>query len=753
MSAVTSSPPKPALPGWVMPLAKTLGVMAAIAAVITLLVQSGAAPRGSMLYNVLADPFISMWDMPDLFAQTIWEGLVAGVLYALIALGFVLIFKASGVFNFAQGIMVVFAALSLVGSYEIMTQRLGMPTGTVVAILALIIAIGVMFVLAWLVERIVLRPLVNQHEIIMLMATVGLTYFLIGFGEYVFGGNPKVMITRELGLPTGQTQLNILGGRVNIQHLDVAAAVIASVMIACLAFFFQYTRIGRALRAVADSHKAALSVGISLNQIWVIVWFTAGVVALVTGIMWGARSDVSFALEIIALKALPVLILGGFTSVPGAIVGGLIIGIGEKLGEFYWGPLFGGGIETWLAYIIALGFLLFRPQGLFEASEDASSRHRDEYYSPFAIRHSPRRRSLTDVLPRDRPVQDRLRLGHGDLPDPAGPDRHRRDPRRRAHPALRGVGFRAEDDPAALPGADRRGDRAEHPHRLHRADQPRLRRLHGGRRLRLLQADDDLPRGEHHRLDLRLRLLLGGGRRVLRSAQLAHQGALPRGRDARRAVLPAMGLRAHPLALQLQPVGAIEVPLRTLFGVPITGPTASMEVKYLICLGFVVLMTWAASNLVHGRIGRSWMAVRDMDIAAELMGIRLLNAKLMAFAVSSFYCGVSGALFVFMYLGGAEAGTEFAIRLSFLILFAVIIGGAGSMIGSFLGSGFIVALPTILKFGLPAIGIAITGATAEKVVFMIIGALTIYLLIVEPHGLARLWQIMKQKLRVWPFPY
>ncbi len=199
--------------------------------------------------------------------------------------------------------------------------------------------------------------------------------------------------------------------------------------------------------------------------------------------------------------------------------------------------------------------------------------------------------------------------------------------------------------------------------------------------------------------------------------------------------------------------GAIEVPLRTLFGVPITGPTAELEVKYLICLCFVVVMTWFASNLVHGRIGRSWMAVRDMDIAAELMGIKLLNAKLLAFAVSSFYCGVSGALFVFLYLGGAEAGTEFAIRLSFLMLFAVIIGGAGSMIGSFLGSAFIVALPTVLKFGLPAIGIAITGATAEKIVFMIVGALTIYLLIVEPHGLARLWQIMKQKLRTWPFPY
>ncbi|MGL4438727.1 MAG: branched-chain amino acid ABC transporter permease [Bosea sp. (in: a-proteobacteria)] len=208
-----------------------------------------------------------------------------------------------------------------------------------------------------------------------------------------------------------------------------------------------------------------------------------------------------------------------------------------------------------------------------------------------------------------------------------------------------------------------------------------------------------------------------------------------------------------PWLYNYNPSGAIEVPLRTLFGIPITGPTAELEVKYLICLGFVIGMTWLASNLVHGRIGRSWMAVRDMDIAAELMGIKLLNAKLLAFAVSSFFCGVSGALFVFLYLGGAEAGTEFAIRLSFLILFAVIIGGTGSMIGSFFGTAFIVALPTILKFGAPAIGIAITGATAEKIVLMIIGALTIYLLIVEPHGLARLWQIMKQKLRVWPFPY
>jgi branched-chain amino acid transport system permease protein len=308
-----------------------------------------------LLYKIFLDPFVQMGAAPDLLVQTLWEGLVAGVLYALIALGFVLIFKASGVFNFAQGIMVVFAALTLVGLNEH-----GVP-----AFLALGLTVVVMFGLAFAVERLMLRPLVNQPDIILFMATFGLTYVLIGLGEIVFGGEPKVMITSELYLPKGAIDFKMLGGFVSLQKIDIAAAVIASIMVATLAVFFQKTRIGRALRAVADSHKAALSVGISLEQIWVVVWFAAGIVALATGIMWGARSNVSFALDIIALKALPVLILGGFTSIPGAIVGGVIIGVGEKLGEFYWGPLLGSGIESWLAYVIALVFLLFRPQGLF----------------------------------------------------------------------------------------------------------------------------------------------------------------------------------------------------------------------------------------------------------------------------------------------------------------------------------------------------------------------------------------------------
>ena len=310
-----------------------------------------------MLSEIFVEPFVLMRELPDLFVQTLWEGLVAGVLYALVALGFVLIFKASGVFNFAQGIMVVFAALTLVSLYAA-----GMP-----AWLAVIATLGVMALLAVGIERVMLRPLVGQAPAILLMATIGLTLFLQGVGETVFGGEPKAMITSELGLPQGVYDWEPTDRfRVSFQYIDIAAVVIASILVAALAVFFNRTRIGRALRAVADDHTAALSVGISLNQIWAIVWFAAGVVALVTGILWSARADVSFALEIIALKALAVLILGGFTSIPGAIVGGIIIGVSEKVFEVYWGAsLLGGGTEAWFAYVLALIFLLFRPQGLF----------------------------------------------------------------------------------------------------------------------------------------------------------------------------------------------------------------------------------------------------------------------------------------------------------------------------------------------------------------------------------------------------
>jgi len=308
-----------------------------------------------LLYQVFVQPFVEMGGAPDLLVQVVWEGLVAGILYALIALGLVLIFKASGIFNFAQGIMVVFAALSLVWLHE-----LGLPGW-----LALLASIGIMFVLAVVVERVIFRPLVNQPDIILFMAAIGLNTFLIGFGEWIFGGEPKTMITSEIGLPTGSHEVNMFGGYVIFQEIDIAAAVIAALMVLSLAVVFNKTKIGRALRAVADDHQAAMSVGITLKQIWVTVWFAAGIVALVTGIMWGARSDVSFALEVVALKALPVLILGGFTSIPGAIIGGLIIGVSEKVAEFYWGPMLGGSIESWVPYFVALMFLWFRPQGLF----------------------------------------------------------------------------------------------------------------------------------------------------------------------------------------------------------------------------------------------------------------------------------------------------------------------------------------------------------------------------------------------------
>jgi branched-chain amino acid transport system permease protein len=300
------------------------------------------------LYAVLVAPFADMAGSPTFLVEVLIGGVAAGLMYSLVALGFVLIYKASGVFNFAQGAMVLFAALTLVGLME-----LGVPVP-----LALGLTAAVMVALALAIERLVLRPLVNQEHIILFMATIGLTFFLEGFGEMVWGANVKAL---DVGIP--DTSFTVAGVLVN--RLELTAAVTAAVLVTVLALFFHGTRIGRALRAVADDHEAALSIGIPLKTIWVIVWSVAGLVALVAGIMWGAKSGVQFSLSLIALKALPVLILGGFTSVPGAIAGGLIIGVGEKLGEVYWGPLVGGAIENWFAYVLALAFLLFRPQGLF----------------------------------------------------------------------------------------------------------------------------------------------------------------------------------------------------------------------------------------------------------------------------------------------------------------------------------------------------------------------------------------------------
>ena len=281
---------------------------------------------------------------------------MAGVMYSLVALGFCLIYKASGVFNFAQGIMMVFAALCMITVYE---AGLGI-------VLSIIVAVSVMVGLSFAVERVVLRPLVNQDQIIMFMATIGLAFFLEGFGEFIFGGSsPKLVPTEALHIGTGPLIIPSLGSELWLQKLDLTAGVCAALLVVILTLFFQKTPVGRALRAVADDHQAALSVGIPLRSMWVIVWSVACLVALVTGIMWGASSSVDFSLVLIAMKAFPVLILGGFTSVPGVIVGGLIIGVGEKIAELYWGAALGGSIEQWFAYVLALVFLMFRPQGLF----------------------------------------------------------------------------------------------------------------------------------------------------------------------------------------------------------------------------------------------------------------------------------------------------------------------------------------------------------------------------------------------------
>jgi branched-chain amino acid transport system permease protein len=286
------------------------------------------------------------------FFEVLIGGLLAGVMYSLVALGFVLIYKASGVFNFAQGAMVFFAALT----YISLVER-GMPWG-----LALIATLAAMVVLGVAIEKVVLRPLVNQAPITLFMATIGLTFFIEGFSQLVWGSQPHGL---ELGIEDVPIEWLSQNANVNISQLDIFAAGVAGILVAGLAAFFQYTRIGRAFRAVADDHQAAMAVGIPLKHIWAIVWAVAGFVALVAGLMWGARNGVQYALTFIALKALPVLILGGFESIPGAIVGGLIIGASEKLAEVYLGPYVGGGIESWFAYAIALVFLLFRPQGLF----------------------------------------------------------------------------------------------------------------------------------------------------------------------------------------------------------------------------------------------------------------------------------------------------------------------------------------------------------------------------------------------------
>ncbi|RZU02035.1 branched-chain amino acid ABC transporter permease [Rivibacter subsaxonicus] len=298
------------------------------------------------------------------FLETLFGGLMAGMLYSLIALGFVLIYKASGVFNFAQGAMVLFAALAMARFSQWIPAWLGFDNRTLGNVLGFVAAMAVMVAVAWLINRLVLSKLVNQEGITLLMATLGIAYFLDGFGQTVFGSD---IYKIDIGMPKEPIFIldRLFEGGLLINKEDLYAALIAAALVAALSLFFQKTATGRALRAVADDHQAAQSIGIPLNRIWVIVWSVAGFVALVAGVIWGSKLGVQFSLSLVALKALPVVILGGLTSVPGAIVGGLIIGVGEKLSEVYLGPMLGGGIEIWFAYVLALLFLLVRPQGLF----------------------------------------------------------------------------------------------------------------------------------------------------------------------------------------------------------------------------------------------------------------------------------------------------------------------------------------------------------------------------------------------------
>ena len=298
------------------------------------------------------------------FLETLLAGLMVGMLYSLVALGFVLIYKASGVFNFAQGAMVLFAALAMARLAEWLPGLTGLTERWAVNLHAFVLAMALMVALAWLIQKLVLGRLVNQEGITLLMATLGIAYFLDGFGQTLFGSS---IYKIDIGMPKEPVFLlqDMFEGGVLVNKEDLYAALVAAALVALLSLFFQKTATGRALRAVADDPQAAQSVGISLASIWIIVWSVAGFVALVAGVIWGSKLGVQFSLSLVALKALPVVILGGLTSVPGAIVGGLVIGVGEKLSEIYIGPMLGGGIEIWFAYVLALVFLLVRPQGLF----------------------------------------------------------------------------------------------------------------------------------------------------------------------------------------------------------------------------------------------------------------------------------------------------------------------------------------------------------------------------------------------------
>ncbi len=508
------------------------------------------------------------------------------------------------------------------------------------------------------------------------MATIGLAFFMEGFGDLMWTSQIK---TLDLGIQQGivgwldEWTFNTFGYGMYIDRLDVTATVVAALLVVGLTIFSQYTRTGRALRAVADDHQAALSVGISLRAIWVIVWAIAGFVALVAGVMWGAKSGVQFSLSLIALKALPVLMLGGFTSIPGAIVGGLIIGVGEKLFEYLIGPMIGGATENWFAYHAGAavpvlpaagavrredhreGLMLYREAGDFKTSYRADSAtfpiafDRWRYWAVLAVAFLVVPFFMTDYLAKSMllPFLVWSIAAH----------------------------------------------RAEHPDWLYRPRLARHRRVHGGRRLCLLQADDGLRLARHLALHppqrASSRPASACSSACRRSGSRASTSPSPRWR--RSSSWSGCSTRCRGSTTIRRPARSRRRRATVLGLVQVTGPRSTPEAQYLFCLGFAVVLAWLARNLTRGRVGREWMAIRDMDIAAEIIGVNPLKAKLTAFAVSSFFVGIAGALYFSVWFGAVEVTEAFGIIQSFRVLFMIIIGGLGSIFGSFVGAAFIVA--------------------------------------------------------------
>src|SRR6266581_753934 len=580
------------------------------------------------------------------FFEVLIGGLLAGVMYSLVALGFVLIYRASGVFNFAQGAMVFFAALTTVGFIS-----MGAPFWLAVAL-----ALLAMVALAFFTERVVLRPLVNQPQITLFMATIGLSFFIEGIAQLTWGAQVHAL---DLGIADEPIEWLMDKTGMNVSKFDLVASGIAAALVAVLAMFFNKTRTGRALRAVADDHQAALAVGISLRRIWVIVWTVAGFVALVTGLLWGARNGVQFALTFLALKALPVLILGGFESIAGAIVGGLIVGASEKLAEVYIGPHVAGGIDFnyWFSGVL-IPFLIFSLAALG-----------------------------LNIL---TGYAGQLSLGTA---------------------AFMAVGaFAAYNFELRVPGM------------------PMLVSfVLAGVVAALIGIVFGLP-------SLRIKGF------YLAVATLAAQ------------FFVVWALTKFGWLSNYSSSGVITAQKLVVFGYAVDTPVK----RYLLVLAIVSVMALAAKNMVRSSIGRAWMAVRDMDVAAEVIGIPMMKTKLLAFAISSFYCGVAGALYAFAYLGTVEPD-GFNLDLSFRLLFMIIIGGVGSILGSFLGAAFIVLLPIFMDLSATSIersfGLALPAGLVSNLTLILFGALIIFFLVVEPLGLARLWQIAKEKLRLWPFPH